>query len=193
MFLLGGGLNLIYSKTVKNANALACSILQLLVVIAGLATLINDRSSDLVFAMLGAYFTYDAIHSIVNYKNVMDAVFVLHHFTGVYAMNIITQDIAHIGIYTVAFITCIEFSNFLRNTSDGFEVSWPRPILHYTWPVTKIVGPIYTTVHMFKGMPDKHYTSALFTALVFGVLTLGDTWNTYQEYLEFNNNSKKMA
>ena len=187
MFFLGGVINLAYLKTVKNANALACAVLQLLVVLAGVATLVNGWSADLVFGMLASYFTYDAIHSLgmfLKYKSVIDAVFVLHHFTGVYAMNIITRDVADIGIYTVVFITCIEFSNFLRNTSDGFQVSWPRPILHYTWPFTKLVGPFYTTVQMFKGMPEKHYNSALFTALVFGVLTLGDTYNTYQEYLE---------
>lgn len=181
---LGGSLNLYYFKKVKNANALSASVIQILIIVSGISTILHGWDGDLTFGLLGAYFVYDTIHSIVNYQSVLDAVFIFHHVVGIGAMHIIATSIKNIEIYTVMFITFIEISNFLRNYSDGWEVSWPRPLLHYTFPFCKILGPIFATTEIFKVIPDEHYFSAFFTAVVFGIITLCDAHMTFGEYRE---------
>lgn len=179
---LGCCLNLYYFKKVKNANALAASVIQIFIVLSGIITTIYGESGELTFGLLSAYFVYDGLHSIFNYQSVLDIVFIFHHVVGIWAMQIIATSIPHIERFTVMFITCIEISNFLRNFTDGWEVSGPRPLLFYTFPVCKLLGPIWVTSEMFKVMPDEFYNSAFFTAFVFGVITLCDAHLTYGEY-----------
>jgi len=182
--VLGCSLNIYYFKKVKNANALAASVIQVFIVLSGIATILCEWTGDLTFGLLGAYFIYDALHSMVNYQTMLDIVFIFHHAVGIGAMNIIATSIKHIEIYTVVFITCIEISNFLRNFTDGWEIMWPRPLLHYTFPFCKLLGPIWATSEIFKVIPDEHYTAAFFTAVVFGIITLCDAHLTYGEYRE---------
>jgi hypothetical protein len=181
---LGGSLNVYYFKKVKNANALAASVIQIFIVLSGVLTLLNGWNGDLTFGLLSAYFVYDGLHCIFNYQSFLDVVFVIHHLVGIGAMHIIATSIQNIEIYTVMFITCIESSNFLRNYSDGWEVYWPRPYLHYSFPFCKLMGPFYATAEIFKIIPDEHYSSALVTALVFGMITLCDAHQTFGEFRE---------
>ena len=179
---LGGCLNIYYFKKVKNANALAASVIQVFIVLSGFLTVLNGWSGELTFGLLGAYFVYDTIHSVVNYQSMMDMVFIIHHAVGIYAMHVILTSVRDIETFTVLFITFIEISNFLRNLCDGWEITWPKPLLYGTFPFCKLLGPIYVTTEMFKMMPDTHYNIAFFTAMVFGVITLCDAHITYGEY-----------
>jgi hypothetical protein len=186
--VLGGSMNVYYFKKVKNANALAASVLQIFIILSGISTILYGWTAELTFGMLSAYFVFDALHSIVNYQSVLDAVFIFHHLVGIGAMHIIATSIKSIEMYTIIIVTSIEISNFLRNHSDGWEVLWPRPLLYYTFPICKLIGPFYAGAEIFKVIPDEHYSSAFFTAVVFGVITLCDAHLTYGEYRE---NSKK--
>lgn len=179
---LGGTLNVYYFKKVKSANALAASVLQIFIVLSGFWTLLNRLSGEVTFGLLTAYFVYDGLHSIFNYQGYVDVVFIIHHIVGITAMQIISTSIKSIEIYTVLFITCIEMSNCLRNFSDGWEVSWPRPLLHYSFPFCKLLGPIYATVQIFKAVPKEHLFSATSTTIVFGIITLFDAHQTFVEF-----------
>jgi hypothetical protein len=189
---LGGVLNVYFFKKVKNANALAASVIQVFIVVSGFATVINGWTGELTFGLLAAYFVYDGLHSLLNYQSMLDIVFIFHHAVGIGAMHIIATSIREIELYTVIFITCIEISNFFRNVTDGWEITWPRPMLYYTFPFCKLLGPVWATNEIFKVIPDEHFIKAIFTAVVFGVITLCDAHQTHGEYRESGTESKTM-